>query len=229
MSLQKKLQTRGILLLLSFFVVLAVIFSPVFPGKVNGLDYMDNLFNMISKGSSYFIPASKDESSKYVGTIIEATIKLANEAKAGQVAQLIGGGGAEVVVNGSELQVKGDMGAMLQRCLDDADLMFKNQGEMLQDKYGLSAQEVLHGWWVAFSALSKELTRQESFKEAKELANVQKRVIEPSYNYYGVEAQNWKENLWLIVAALAFYVVYTLWYGFGIMYIFEGLGMKIGH
>jgi hypothetical protein len=24
-------------------------------------------------------------------------------------------------------------------------------------------------------------------------------------------------------------VVYTIWYGFGFMYIFEGLGMRLGH
>jgi hypothetical protein len=33
----------------------------------------------------------------------------------------------------------------------------------------------------------------------------------------------------LIIFALAFYVVYTLWYGFGLMWLFEGLGLKIGH
>jgi hypothetical protein len=33
----------------------------------------------------------------------------------------------------------------------------------------------------------------------------------------------------MILVALGFYVVYTLWYGFGIMYVFEGLGLKIGH
>jgi hypothetical protein len=55
------LKTRGILLLVSFFVVLVMIFMPIFPGKVNGLDYMDNLFNMISKGSSYFIPGDRGE------------------------------------------------------------------------------------------------------------------------------------------------------------------------
>ena len=29
--------------------------------------------------------------------------------------------------------------------------------------------------------------------------------------------------------ALVFYVVYTLWFGFGIMYTFEGLGMQMEH
>jgi hypothetical protein len=28
---------------------------------------------------------------------------------------------------------------------------------------------------------------------------------------------------------LIFYVVYTVWYGFGFMYLFEGWGMKLEH
>ena len=51
MSMQSKLKTRGIVMLIIFIALLGVIFSPVFPGtgkKVNGLDYMDNLFNIIS-------------------------------------------------------------------------------------------------------------------------------------------------------------------------------------
>ena len=39
-----------------------------------------------------------------------------------------------------------------------------------------------------------------------------------------------KAALWLVVIfALAFYVAYTLWYGFGLMWLFEGMGLKIGH
>ena len=28
---------------------------------------------------------------------------------------------------------------------------------------------------------------------------------------------------------LLFYVIYTMWYGFGFMYLFEGFGMKLDH
>lgn len=52
----KKLFIKGILLLVSFTVVFILIFSPIFPGGVNGLHFSDDLFNKLSKGSSYFIP-----------------------------------------------------------------------------------------------------------------------------------------------------------------------------
>jgi len=32
-----------------------------------------------------------------------------------------------------------------------------------------------------------------------------------------------------VIFSLVFYVVYTLWYGFGIMYMFEGWGLRLEH
>ena len=79
MSKQKKMKNRGIVMLATFFGLLVFIFSPVFPGKVNGLDYMDNLFNTISKGSSYFIPATITEIEQYAGKMINVKFALADE------------------------------------------------------------------------------------------------------------------------------------------------------
>ena len=50
-----------------------------------------------------------------------------------------------------------------------------------------------------------------------------------SYNYYTIKPQSIKDALLLVTLSLGFYVFYTLWYGFGIMFLFEGLGLKIGH
>ena len=46
----------GVALLSVFFVALAAIFMPFFEGGKNTLDYMDGLFNSISKHSAYYIP-----------------------------------------------------------------------------------------------------------------------------------------------------------------------------
>jgi len=51
----KKMFSIGVVFAISFFTVLALIFSPVFDGK-NGLVFSDDMFNKLSKGSSYFIP-----------------------------------------------------------------------------------------------------------------------------------------------------------------------------
>ncbi len=229
MSMQKKMKQRGILMLVAFFGLLVVIFSPIFPGKVNGLDYMDNLFNMISKGSSYFIPESITATEQYAGKIIDVKFALDSEKQATDTAKLFQASGAEVTVVGKELAVKGDMARIMKTSLEDADLMFHNDGSALAAKYGYAEKQVLFNWWTAFTSMGKDLTKQESFKQAKTIASIQTKVLEPAYNYYGVEAGSYKDSILLIVAALGFYVFYTLWYGFGIMYLFEGLGLKIGH
>jgi hypothetical protein len=58
MIANKKEFYGGLGLLIGFVVVLAVIFSPIFKGH-NGLEYLDNLYNSISKGSAYYIPKVK--------------------------------------------------------------------------------------------------------------------------------------------------------------------------
>jgi hypothetical protein len=45
----------GALFAVTFLGVLFMIFSPVFQGK-NGLEFADESFNKLAKGSSYFIP-----------------------------------------------------------------------------------------------------------------------------------------------------------------------------
>jgi hypothetical protein len=230
--MQAKLRTRGILMLVSFTVVLGLIFSPLFPGsggKVNGLDFMDNLFNMISKGSSYFIPKEISDSEKYAGKMIDVKVAMKDDKQAGETAQMLGAVGVQAAASGKELTVSGDMGMMLKASLADADAMFKNDGQPVADRYNLPEKAVMYNWHTLFGVVGKEMTKQEKFGEAKIFANVQKKALEPSYNYYGVDAKNWKDNLALIIFALAFYVVYTLWYGFGLMWLFEGLGLKIGH
>ncbi|MFV0437535.1 MAG: hypothetical protein ACK5PS_09140 [Desulfopila sp.] len=229
MSMQSRLRTRGILMLLVFAGVLIGIFSPIFPGKVNGLDYLDNLFNMVSKGSSYFVADWMGASEKYDGQMLDVTINMADESQAQETARLLEAAGATAAVSGAELKVSGDMGQIMKNSLADSDLMFHNDSAPLQQKYGYDGRQVLYNWWLAFKAINQDLTAQEQFAAAKTFASITTKVLEPAYNYYGVEAKSWKENISMILLALGFYVLYTVWYGFGLMYLFEGLGLKIGH
>ena len=216
-------------MLIGFFILLATIFAPIFPGKTNGFNYMDNLFNTISKGSSYFIPDSLKSSDKYAGKMIDVKIKMENDKQAIDTAKLFQISGAEATVVGKDVAIKGDMSLMIKNSLADADQMFHNNGSPVASKYGFNEREALFNWWTAFKAIDKTLTAQENFKEAKAFNSIRSKALEPAYNYYGVAASNYKDNIGLIVAALLFYVVYTVWYGFGLMFLFEGLGLKIGH
>ncbi|OEU51882.1 MAG: hypothetical protein BA861_05575 [Desulfobacterales bacterium S3730MH5] len=215
-------------MMVAFIVVLITIFSPVFAGQ-NGLEYLDSLYNSISKGSAYYIPKVKEETDKFMGTSVSVTLKMANEKQAEQVALLFEKGGAMVDISGDELTVTGDLGKILDNCLADADNMYYNRGEEVSSKYGYDARRVLYDWWVASKAMDKDLKAQEKFDEAKMVSTVVKKAVESSYNYYEIEPQKIGDRIGVVLFSLIFYVGYTLWYGFAIMFMFEGWGMKLGH
>jgi hypothetical protein len=228
MIARKKEFTLGMVLLVSFFVVLFIFFSPVFEGK-NGLDYLDSLYNSISKGSVYYIPKLKEEAKSFNGANVDLSITMASGAQAQQTSQLFMKAGALVNVTDAKLKVAGDLGKILDACLADADAMYKNDGKAVADKYGYPERQALFNWWQALKGADKDLLAQKKFKEAKTTANIGKRGVETAYNYYQIEPQNIMDRLGMVIFSLLFYVVYTMWYGFAILFMFEGWGMKIEH
>jgi hypothetical protein len=228
MIADKKKFFGGFVLLAAFIVVLIIIFSPVFKGQ-NGLEYLDALYNCISKGSAYYIPKVKEETGNFVGKSIEVVVSISDEKQAKQTALLFEKGGASVSVDGASLRITGDLGKILENSLADADKMYQNDGKAVSEKYGYNERQVLFNWWKALNAMDKDLKKQKKFKEAKIVALVIKKGVEPSYNYYKVEPQQISDRFGIVIFSLVFYVVYTLWYGFAIMYMFEGWGMKLEH
>jgi hypothetical protein len=218
----------GLGLMIGFVVVLILIFSPVFEGK-NGLDYLDNLYNSISKGSAYYIPEVKEKSDAFTGTAVHVTLTLEDQVQAQETGPLFQAGGAQVMVTENRLEVAGDLGKILENALGDADAMYHNQGDKISGKYGYEEKRGLFHWWKAFNALERELKKQKKFKEADMVANVSKKAIETAYNYYEIEPQGILDRLGIVIFSLVFYVIYTLWYGFAIMFMFEGWGMKLEH
>ena len=77
--------------------------------------------------------------------------------------------------------------------------------------------------------MDKELKDQKKFKEAKVVSLVKKKAVESSYNYYKIEPQKISDRWGIVIISLLFYVIYTLWYGFAIMFMFEGWGMRLEH
>jgi len=228
MSMEKKLKARGILMLASFFVILVIIFLPIFKGH-NGLDFMDNLYNSISKASAYFIPQLMEKAKQHEGTAVDLELIMKDEQQAQQSAKLLEAGGANVTVTDSTMKVTGDLGAILQNVLADSEAMFANDSAKLEEKYGYNGRLVLYNWYNTLKATQKNLNNQKNFEQADIVSRVIKRAVQVSYNFYSIEPQSAKDALLLITLSLVFYVFYTLWYGFGIMYLFEGFGLKIGH
>ncbi len=218
----------GLGLLAAFFVVLIIFFSPIYSGK-NGLDYLDDLYNSISKGSAYYIPYAKEQAGLFSGTAIDVSLELKGEEMAKQAALLLTGAGAEAQVSGNALKVNGDLAKILESCLADADKMYANDGQAVSSRYGMEEKSALYTWWNVLSAADKALKAQEKFKEAKVVDLVKGKAVETSYNYYKIEPQKIGDKIGLVIFSLVFYVIYTLWYGFAIMYMFEGWGMQLEH
>jgi len=228
MIAHKKEFFGGLGMLGAFIVVLIIIFMPIFGGQ-NGLNYLDNLYNTISKGSAYYIPKVREATDAFSGHSVSVTLTMAEEERANQTAPLLMKGGALVNVSGAELKVSGDLGKILENCLADADLMYHNDGEALSRKYGYDERRILLNWWVALHHMEKDLKDQKKFKEAKVVAVVVKKAVELGYNYYKVEPQKIGNKIGIVIFSLVFYVIYTLWYGFAIMFMFEGWGLRLEH
>lgn len=228
MIANKKLFSKGLILFIAFFVVFFFMFMPFFE-QGNFLNHMDNLYNTISKGSAYYIPKMKEEIEPYKGKTIQVELTMESEKTARRTALLITESGAGADVSGEKLTVTGDLGAILANCLEDSDFMFHNQGEKVQAKYGYPEKEALYNWYRTSKSLDKALKKQKLFDEAKTVAAVQAKAVECAYNYYKIEPQNIKDKIGVVIFSLAFYVIYTLWFGFSVMYLFEGWGMRLEH
>jgi len=233
MANSAQLKIKAYLLLASFFVVLATIFMPVFPSvqgqKINGLDYLDNFFNQLSKSSAYYIPEQVKKTESYNGQQFNTSLKMKSPEEAALTAKLFAMNKITAAAEGDKVKVSGDFGAMITIMLNDADLMFKNDGQALKAKYGVDERQTVYSWYQALVAMEKDMTKAGQFEQAKFVKNCMSKALEPAYNYYKVEAKPVKEEIFLLIASLAFYVIYTMWYGYGLLFLFESTGIKLGH
>ena len=220
----KKIYT-GIILLVTFFVILFLIFMPIFGQGRNGLQFADDFFNSLSKYSSNQMAAMAKLAKGLEGQTFSVSIKPASAAVAPKVALLYTKAGAEVVPDGEKLTISGDLGKILSRVVVDSENMFNNQGDKLVAEYNYDAKSVMRNWWTSLGKIGTALNKQQHFKMAKAIETIQTRAIEPGYNFYGIAASSVADNIALLSFMLIFYIVYTLWYGYGIFELFEGIGL----
>ena len=222
----KKTFSLGVVFAISFIAVLALIFSPVFDGK-NGLVFSDDSFNKLAKGSSYFIPKVSKSVEKFVGKPLSVSIKLDKAEDAEPTAKLFTTAGAKADVKDTEIKIEGDLGAILQSALKDSDSMFNNDGKTVSDRYGYEEKTVMKNWWQALSSIEKGLKKDKLVAEAKVVSDVIKKGVEPGYNFYKIAANKVVDHAGMMSGLLVFYVAYTMWWGYAIFYMFDGLGLSM--
>jgi hypothetical protein len=226
-TMNKKALLKGIFLALSFFGILVLIFSPVFGEGKNGLVWADDMFNKLSKGSSYFIPKVREDNKKFVGRQISTTLKMEKPEQTENAIKVLTIAGAQTEANGAEIKIIADLGSLMEKTIKDSDDMYKNDGKAVFGRYGFDEKEVMVTWWNILKPLDKQLKKDGMIPEAKIVSDTMKKAVETAHNFYKIEAQKVTEKAGHMIGLLIFYVFYTMWWGFAIYYIFEGLGLSL--
>ncbi len=216
----------GALFAVTFLGVLFMIFSPVFNGK-NGLEFADESFNKLAKGSSYFIPKVAKSVETLAGKTISSGISLEKSDDAIATEKILTAAGAKVTRNDVTLKVEGDITAILGSALKDADAMYKNEGKAVSDRYGMDEKKALKYWWTALGKIEKQMKKEKNIEMAKVISEVNKKAVEPGYNFYKIDANRVIDHAGMMSGLLVFYVFYTMWWGYAIFYLFDGVGLTM--
>ena len=210
---------RGSILLISFLVLFCVLLTPVMRDEkgnhLTGLQYADNVFNELSKGSSYFIPSVREHVKTVEKTNVKVTVTMKKADLAETAVQVLTKAGMTASADGARVTYEGNLAAMLNAATAPA-------------RYdGTHALKAAAAWWYVLSPSIKELQKQRLIAEAQVVDQVLRRAVEPGNNFYSVEPVKVSDHIWLMSGMLIFYVIYTLWYGFAIFELFEGVGLAM--
>ena len=234
----KKAFARGLLLMGSFVAVFIGFFMPLFPNesgeKINGLVFADHLFNTLSKGSAnFFDPTLQNQRSvnaaaqRVQGSVIEIAVPFKDAEMATTAIALMQKHGISATPSGADVQVKGELFPLLTAIINDAQKMYDNDSAAVGAQYGIDGRVAMRAWWTLTNGMIKPLQRAGQVAEASVVSNIQTRGVEASYNFYGITPIRVSDNIPLVAGFLIFYVVYTMWYGFAIFELFEGVGLTM--
>ena len=219
----------GISGLCFFAITFALAAFPLFSGR-NIMGIADDLFNRLAKNSVYSVPQGKASASKFAGTRVDFGVAPRDFADVGILAAVVGSCGAEAkVLEDGRVRIAGDLGLIAKAAIETAEAMFDNDEAAIQASHELPAPEVVYAWWIVFDGLSRRFTQEDKTAEANFTKYVSSKILEPAYNFRGIEARGLNESLVPIIALLAFYLGYTILYGMSILFLCEGLGISASH
>jgi hypothetical protein len=227
---------KGLVLFVSFFVVFFVMWAPWFgkddTGKgLNAFEAADNLFNSISKGSSYFLDDLREANAAYTGkTDLEMSVDIPGDSMLPLVRTVLDEHTRMVQVEGQTVYFQGNLVTLVDGIIADSSDLYHNRGTELVMRYGVDEAQVRaigYAWYLFLKELEDEFNHQGDFHEAKYVKEVISRGVEVGYNFYGIEAEKATSKAGILTFSLVFYVVYTLWWGMAIFYLFEGFGLKM--
>lgn len=192
------------------------------------LAWADGLFNSLAKDSVNYMEDGVRQAKRFEGTDIDLSIKARDLWDPAKVKGVIehGGGQASVLKDG-RVRIQGDLGKLGMAAVADAGLAFANKDKEMCDRHGATSCRVLYYWWTVFDGLTRRYIQNGDAKQAEFTKYMMTKVLEPAYNFRGLRARDIGQNALPATVLLVAYVVFTLWYGVSILYIFEGLGITV--
>ncbi len=227
--INKRAFSIGVVMAAGFAAVLVTMFLPILSGRTP-LEAADEFFNSVSKDSSYYIPSLREHAETYRSAAIDMRLTLPDADAAKKVATVLGASGAEASAVGSVATVRGQLGQLLGAALDDSEMMFHNQGDALAQRRGLPGKEAMLAWWQGLKQMNKQLRasgKPAEIEEASAIEEVVTKGVEVSYNYYGIAPSPVSKNAGTLSFSLVFYLIYTMWWGYAIMYLCDGIGLQM--
>jgi len=223
---------QGLALMGSFMLVLFVVFTPVLKDEqgnaVTGLVYSDLLFNNLAKGSAYFIPEVTAQVDHFQGKNINLTVKQKDPAAASNAAKLVTMAGLTAESKDASLHISGDLGKMLTVVVTASDKLYANNDAGVGEMFGgMDGLKTMKAWWGVLNPMVKELQKQKMVDEADVVGEVNAKAIEPAYNFFGIKGEKVSERIFVAAGLLIFYVIYTMWYGYAIFDLFNGIGLSM--
>lgn len=216
----------GVAGLLVFAVMLSVASRPVINGQTV-LDWADGMFNQLSKASANSIPQAREKAAKFVGTSVNFGLAQRDVWDSDAVTRLLHRSGVDAtLLEDGRVRVTGDLGKLSAVALEDAQLAFENRVLELSARHDMEGPEVIYYWWAVFDGLTRRYVQEGRGEEAAFTKYMMTKILEPSYNFRGIEAESISRRAMPVSILLTAYVLFTIWYGVSILFIFEGLGIS---
>lgn len=217
---------KGAIGLATFFVAFCLWVFPL-AGHRTGIQLADELFSQFSKDSAYHIPSALKMAERFKGVEIDISFNPRWPGADRSLTKIMGTLRISAYpIGDGRVRIRGDLGLLGISAATDADLFFKGDEKTLEGKYGLPGRDVIYYWWTAFDNLVRRYVQLNRASEADFAKFMTTRVLEPSYNFAGITPRKVTEETGTISFLLLIYLAYTLWYGFSILYLFEGLGIS---
>jgi uncharacterized membrane protein YfcA len=211
-------------------IFLAATLVPGSDGKT-ALTKVDEFFNQLAKHSANYIDQATRKTASYRGRRIKVTLRPTSSRVNRHITEEIVQLRSIAQRNGFQLEelksgavlVKGDLGKMADAAIADARIAFRNDRRAMEQKYRIPGHYAILHWWNIFYSLENHLSRIGRPDDADFARFIRTKVLEPAYNFRGIEPRSISQNAIPAVLLLAFYLVFTLWYGVSVFLVFEGL------